>query len=64
MAGGFHSTRPSWYSVALVASVTSKFPSALQADNRIQIWSKSKHYKFSVNSLGVYISGVGGVSKF
>jgi hypothetical protein len=41
MAGGFHSTRPSWYSVALVASVTSKFPSALQADNIIQIWSKS-----------------------
>lgn len=30
MAGGFHSTRPWWYIVAFVASVTSKFPSALK----------------------------------
>lgn len=30
MAGGFHSTSPMWYMVALVASVTSKLPSALR----------------------------------
>lgn len=30
MAGGFHSTKPWWYIVALVARVTSKLPSALQ----------------------------------
>ena len=30
MAGGFHSTSPVWYRVALVARVTSKFPSALK----------------------------------
>ena len=30
MAGGFHSTSPLYQSVALVARVTSKLPSALQ----------------------------------
>ena len=30
MAGGFHSTSPLYHSVALVARVTSKLPSALQ----------------------------------
>lgn len=30
LAGGFHSTSPPEYIVAFVASVTSKFPSALQ----------------------------------
>ena len=30
MAGGFHSTRPLNHSVAFVASVTSKLPSALE----------------------------------
>ena len=31
MAGGFHSTKPFHHSVALVANVTSKLPSALQS---------------------------------
>ena len=30
MAGGFHSTKPFHHSVAFVANVTSKLPSALQ----------------------------------
>lgn len=34
MAGGFHSTSPTWYMVALVASVTSKFPSALRITHK------------------------------
>jgi len=34
MAGGFHSTRPLYQSVALVARVTSKLPSALQRDEK------------------------------
>ena len=35
MAGGFHSTRPLNHSVAFVASVTSKLPSALDLHQRI-----------------------------
>ena len=38
MAGGFHSTSPFHHSVALVARVTSKFPSALQQENDIDQW--------------------------
>ena len=33
MAGGFHSTRPLYHKVALVARVTSKLPSALKIMN-------------------------------
>lgn len=43
MAGGFHSTKPWLYIVALVASVTSKFPSALNESNDIvSFWLTTK----------------------
>ena len=39
MAGGFHSTSPLYHKVAFVASVTSKFPSALKnIKDQIDVW--------------------------
>ena len=39
MAGGFHSTSPLYHKVAFVASVTSKFPSALKnIKDQINVW--------------------------
>lgn len=55
MAGGFHSTRPTWYMVALVASVTSKFPSALRITHKQKkIATKNKIKKCLVVSINIW----------
>ena len=44
MAGGFHSTSPLYHSVALVANVTSKLPSALKSWSLLSFLQKIRNF--------------------
>ena len=50
MAGGFHSTLPSAYRVAFVASVTSKFPSALKVEGCRTVKNAASFYDRVANT--------------
>lgn len=49
MAGGFHSTSPFHHSVAFVANVTSKLPSALEYGSNVWLISMIAHSNLKNN---------------